>query len=178
MAIDPSFVLPDNNQIVGVAAVHTRDTEHDQPTQRLGARLGSWLPIMDSVNPSIAGAAPVDPANSIIDRVKSVLPVTSGVDPGTMYPMNTSTSGYWGGSLPDHSNHWTDYLTSMWNMLPTGKASGFVTQPDPTPVMGMVSQDQQAVTANGEDPWHTILSNFRKMWTKGAPPSTYKLPHP
>lgn len=103
-----------------------------------------------------------------IDQISSV------VDAADM----KSSTGYFGGSLPDHSQHWSDYLNSMWQILPNGKQYSLTHNPDPTPVAGMISQDQNAATGNGENPWQTVMDNFAKMWRKGAPPSTYKLPHP
>lgn len=135
-----------NQPIVGIAAVHTRDTEHQQPTQLLGQRM-NW--------PSLPN-------------------ITSVIDAADV----SSTTGYMGGSLPDHSQHWSDYLNSMWQILPQGKQYALTANPDPTPVAGMISQDQNAVAASGENPWNTLMNNFGRMWTKGAPPSTYKLTHP
>ena len=132
--------------IVGIAAVHARDTEHQQPTQILGQR-PNW---------------------PRIDEISSI------VDAGDI----KSTTGYFGGSLPDHSQHWTDYLSSMWQMLPTGKASTFSVSPDPSNVPDIVSADQDAITGNGNDPWFTLRTTFAKMWNKGAAPATYKQSHP
>jgi hypothetical protein len=144
----PSWTPVDfpDRQIVGIAAVHARDTEHQQPTQMLGQRV-NW-PSMPNIT-------------SVVDAAD-----------------NSATTGYMGGSLPDHSSHWSDYLNSMWQILPSGKQYAFTANPDPTPVAGMISQQQDQTVASGEDPWHTIMNNFGRMWRKGAPPSTYKLPHP
>jgi|SRR5215831_17655555 len=89
-----------------------------------------------------------------------------------------STTGYFGGSLPDHSSHWGSYLNSMWQILPSGKSEGFVTNPDPSQLTSMVAQDPNIVTAGGVDPWHNLRVNFAKMWSKGAAPGTYKQSHP
>jgi len=142
----PDTVELPNQPMVGIAAVHTRDTEHQQPTQILGQR-PNW--------PSISQISSVVDAADI-----------------------ASTTGYVGGSLPDHSQSWTDYLTSMWQILPTGKAFAFATSPDPTPTAGLVAQDANAGSSSTENPWHTLTQNFGRMWRKGAPPATYKISHP
>jgi len=131
---------------VGIAAVHVRDTEHQQPTQILGQR-PNW-PTMDQIS-------------SVIDAADL-----------------KSTTGYFGGSLPDHSQHWTDYLTSMWQVLPTGKVSTFNVTPDPSNIPDIISSDQDAITGNGTDAWFTLRNTFAKMWSKGAAPATYKQSHP
>lgn len=132
--------------IVGVAAVHVRDTEHQQPTQILGQRL-KW--------PSMAD-------------------ITTVVDTADL----KSSTGYYGGPLPDHSLHWNQYFSELWNYLPTGKEHTFNQPPDPTGVVAIVADDQQAVTGNSTDAWQTLRSSFARMWSKGSPPATYKQSHP
>ena len=139
---DPTSPTP----IVGIAAVHVRDTAHQQPTQIMGTR-PNW--------PSI------DQISTVVDAADI-----------------KSSTGYMGGSLPADSQHWSDYLTSMWQILPTGKGIALTHNPDPTPVAGLIAQDANGGSVGGEDPWTTLRDNFAKMWTKGAPPSTYKIPNP
>jgi hypothetical protein len=142
----PNPVNLPEQPIVGIAEIHARDTEHQQPTQMLGQR-PNW--------PTIGQIS------SVIDAADIA-----------------STTGYAGGSLPDHSQSWTDYLTSMWQLLPTGKNAAFSHNPDPTPTVGLLSQDQNMSTVSGEDAWTTLTHNFGRMWRKGAPPATYKQSHP
>ena len=132
--------------IVGIAAVHVRDTEHQQPTQVLGQR-PNW---------------------PTIGQISSV------VDAADL----RSTTGYFGGDLPDHSQTWSDYLNSMWNIFPQGKGVALTHTPDPTPIAGMVAEDQNAATTSTENPWRTLQETFGRMWRKGAPPATYKYTHP
>jgi|SRR5215471_2481875 len=89
-----------------------------------------------------------------------------------------SGGGFNGGPIPDHSSHWNDYFSSLWDILPTGKASGFTANPDPSQIHSLVSQDQNAATANNQNVWTTFQSSFAQMWRKGGPPGTYKQSHP
>lgn len=132
--------------VVGVAAIHVRDTEHQTPSQILGARL-TW-------------------PNA--DRITTV------VDAGDL----SSTTGYYGGPMPEHSAHWNEYFTDLWQYLPTGKGQTFNQSPDPTRAAAWISADQDAVSGNGEDPWSILRNSFARMWTKGSAPATYKHSNP
>lgn len=85
-----------------------------------------------------------------------------------------STTGYYGGPMPDHSFHWNQYFSELWNILPSGGEQRFLSPPDPSQLTSMVAESQNMVTGNHTDPWENLQQTFSKMWRKGAPASTYK----
>lgn len=129
--------------IMGVAAVHARDTEHDTPSQQAGWPNGHW--------------PGVDTITSVVD-IQDIL----------------SGSGYYGGPMPLHSIHWSNYFAQEWQNFPMGKTPAFVSNPDPTGVMAATSDSQNMGSGNSADYWSVMKTTFRNAWQKNWGPNNYK----
>jgi hypothetical protein len=131
------------SDILSVAHVAQRDTEHQTPSQMAAWSVGKW-PTPDTI--------------------------TNIVDAGEI----KTTTGYYGGTIPDHSAHWYDFFAGDIQLSPTGKPQQFINTPDPTGVADAVSESQHLASANGPDTWSWFRSNFRGALDKIAPNNSYK----